>query len=167
MLMLSAPFLHGCVSGNSTWKIPAVRDFQPERYLGRWYEIARLPHWFEEGMREVTAEYTRLDGGRIRVVNRGMRDGRAREISGVAKLKGDPGTGELRVSFFRPFYADYRIIELDPEYSCALVTGARRDFFWILSRTPVIADELLRQKVEHARHCGFPVEKLIFSQNPH
>ena len=73
---------------------------------------------------------------------------------------------ELRVSFFRPFYADYRIIELDPEYSCALVTGARRDFFWILSRTPVIADELLRQKVEHARHCGFPVEKLIFPKIP-
>lgn len=89
------------------------------------------------------------------MVNRGMRGGRPREISGVAKLKGDPGTGELRVSFFRPFYADYRIIELDPEYSCALVTGARRDFFWILSRTPVIADELLRQKVEHANIADF------------
>ena len=158
----------GCTSSDEP--VGAVRNFDPERYMGRWYEIARLPHYFERGMDFVQAEYSRNPDGSIRVVNRGIRQGKSRMIVGKAKLKnprGNPPTGELRVSFFGPFYSDYRIIELAEDYHYAVVAGSGRNFLWILSRSPVLAPAQLQSILERLKESGFAVEKLEYPrQNP-
>ena len=161
-----AAALIGC---ETTSDIAAVKDFEPERYMGTWYEIARLPHSFERDLNEVTAQYTLEDDGTIKVVNRGKRDGETKTATGTAKLKdpdAKPPTGELRVSFFWPFYADYRIIELAPDYSCAVVTAGSRDYFWVLSRKPTMEKEQLNAILERARAWGFDLAELEFPSPP-
>ena len=158
-----AALFSGCAA--STSDIPAVKGFELDRYLGRWYEIARLPHRFERGMDYVRAEYTRAPDGSVRVVNCGLRGGEVRKIVGRAKLKDPEGAspdGELRVSFFRPFYGDYRIIELDPEYRYAVVTGSTRDHLWILSRTPKLPETQLAEILDRLGKLGFALELLEF-----
>ena len=153
----------GCAP--STDDLPAVGDFSPERYMGSWYEIARLPHRFERGLELVRAEYTLNPDGSIRVVNSGIRNGEARSIVGRARLKAPeaiPPTGELEVSFFRPFYGDYRIIELDPEYRYAVVTGSTRDYLWILSREPELDKTQLDAVLKRLAGWNFAVDKLEF-----
>ena len=152
----------GCAS---TSDIPAVRDFDLDRYLGTWYEIARLPHRFERGLDYVRAEYSRAPDGTVKVTNYGVRDGGKRSIVGRAKLKDPravPPVGELRVSFFWPFYGAYRIIEVDPEYRYAVVTGSSRDYLWILSRTPKLPESLLAAIIGRLGKLGFAMDKLEF-----
>ncbi len=144
-----------------TASIPAVQDFRPEHYMGKWYEIARMPHYFERGMKDVAAEYSICRDGTISVTNTGIRDCEMREIHGVARMKQKfPGTGELEVSFFRPFYNPYRIIKLEPDYSTAMVTSATRDYLWILSRSPTMVPERLDRYLRAASEFGFAAEKL-------
>ena len=160
-----AAALTGCAT---TSDIAAVRDFEPERYMGTWYEIARLPQYFERDMDEVRARYTLRPDGTIEVVNSGVRDGEPRSITGTAKLKdpnAKPLAGELRVSFFWPFYSDYRIIELAPDYSYAVVTGGSREYFWVLSRRPVMEQEQLQGILERAKTNGFELEKLDYPRH--
>ncbi len=154
----------GCAHGESTAGIPAVTGFEPERYMGRWYEIARLPHSFERGLDFVTAEYSLRKDGTIKVRNAGRRDGHDTSVDGVAHLAGSGGTGELRVSFFRPFYGDYRIIRLEPDYSAAIVTSSTRDYLWILSRTPQLAPDRLQDYRDRAAAWGFAVDRLEYPQ---
>ena len=156
-----AALFSGCAA--STSDIPAVKDFDLGRYLGKWYEIARLPHRFERGLDFVCAEYTLAPDGSVRVVNSGVRDGAARRVTGVAKLKDAANSeGELRVSFFRPFYGAYRIIELDPEYRYAVVTGSTRDYLWILSREPELDKARLDAVLKRLGEWNFAVDKLEF-----
>lgn len=158
-----AAWFAGCAA--STRDIPAVRDFDLGRYLGRWYEIARLPHRFERGLEFVRAEYTLAPDGSVRVVNSGVRDGETRRVTGVARLKdqlAENPDGELEVSFFRPFYGAYRIIELDPEYRYAIVTSSARNCLWILSRTPAMEKRQLDGILERLGKLGFAVEKLEY-----
>ena len=157
-----AALFSGCAA--STSDIPAVGDFELDRYLGTWYEIARLPHRFERNLDNVRAEYSLDSDGTVRVVNRGTRDGGERTVTGRAKLKGPAAErkGELRVSFFRPFYGDYRIIELGPEYDCAVVTGSTRDYLWILSRSPTLPPARLKEIVGRLAKLGFEVDKLEY-----
>ena len=160
-----AAVLTGCAT---TSDIAAVKDFEPDRYMGTWYELARLPHYFERGMDEVKAEYTLLDDGTIRVVNSGVRDGEPKSTTGTAKLKdpdAKPLAGELRVSFFWPFYSDYRIIELAPDYGYAVVTAESRDYFWVLSRKPEMAREQLDGILERAKANGFTLDKLEYPRH--
>ena len=156
--MFLAGLLTGCAS---TSDIPAVTGFELKRYLGTWYEIARLPHRFERGLDYVRAEYTLEPDGSVKVVNSGIRDGEARSVVGHAEAK-DPTKGELRVSFFRPFYGDYRIIELDPEYRYAVVTGSTRNYLWILSREPRMDKAQLAGILERLGKLGFALEELEF-----
>ena len=156
-------FTNGCLPSEP--EIEAVRDFRPADYMGTWYEIVRLPHYFERGLERVSAEYTLQPDGTIRVVNRGFRNGKERRIVGKARLKNPearPLTGELRVSFFGPFYSDYRIIELAGDYSYAVVTGSDKDYLWVLSRTPVMEDKLLREILARLVKLGFEVKKLEY-----
>ena len=99
--------------------IPAVRNFSLKRYLGRWYEIARLPHRFERGMSCVRADYAEAADGLVAIENSGVRNGKFHSISGKARPKGDETVGELMVNFFGPFEGEYRIIRLDPAYTRA------------------------------------------------
>lgn len=144
--------------------VQPVRGFDLERYLGTWYEIARLDHRFERGLEHVTATYTRRDDGGVDVVNRGYDPvkGSWREARGHAYFIGDSDVASLKVSFFGPFYGGYHVFALDPDYRWALVSGPSRDYFWILARDPVLPDEVLTRLLATARQTGFDVDALIF-----
>ncbi|NLD99842.1 MAG: lipocalin family protein, partial [Fibrobacter sp.] len=131
-------------------------------YLGQWYEIARMPHWFERDMDYVRAEYSRRPDGRIRVVNSGTKDGKEKSATAVAKFKGDHSVGELRVSFFRPFYGDYRILALDQNYTQVIVGSSGKDFLWILARTPTIPQEDLDRHLAQLKTWDYDTTKLEY-----
>ena len=160
---------HEC--GKSTAHIPSVTNFDPERYAGIWYEIARLPNWFEREMSDVQAEYTLRPDGTINVVNRGIRDGQEKETRGIARKDESypPSVGELEVSFFRPFYGKYRIIYLNDDSTVAMVTSGTMDYFWILSRTPDLPGNTKNELLRMAESWGFPVDKLEYPRHmtPH
>ena len=151
----------------STSEIAAVQELDVPRYMGRWYEIARLPQSFERDISHVSANYTLEENGTVQVINRGMKNGKVKEIAGIAKFKNPgkfPQEGELLVSFFRPFYFDYRIIELAPDYSYAVVTGSRKDTLWILARKPEMETEQLFLILSWLQALGFETEHMDFPE---
>jgi len=144
--------------------VEPVKDFKMERYLGQWYEIARLDHSFERGLSAVTANYSVRDDGGIKVVNRGLKDetDQWEQAEGKAYPVGSKDEGHLKVSFFGPFYGSYVIFELDTaDYQYAFVAGMNTDYLWLLSRTPRINDELLAHFLEKAGGLGFDINRLI------
>lgn len=145
--------------------VDPVRGFEVGRYLGRWYEIARLDHSFERGLINVTAEYSLRDDGGIKVVNRGFdqKSNRWKEAVGRAYLLEDKDIGRLKVSFFGPFYGAYNIIELDrKDYSYSLVCGPNRDYLWILSRKSDMEESIKAKLINRAKNLGFDTDRLIF-----
>lgn len=163
-ILLAATLLLGGCLGHPP-SIAPVQNFELERYLGTWYEIARLDHRFERGLEQVTAEYRLRDDGGVDVINRGYSpaDGRWREAEGKAYFVHDPDEGYLKVSFFGPFYGSYVIFELDhADYSYAFVSGPDDDFLWLLAREPQVSEALRRRFVERARAAGFATDELIF-----
>ncbi|OVZ94400.1 hypothetical protein CBW58_02375 [Yersinia frederiksenii] len=144
--------------------VKIVDNFQLPRYLGTWYEIARLDHSFERGLDHVTANYSLRDDGGVKVVNRGynVKKQQWQESVGKAYFIGSPQQASLKVSFFGPFYGGYNVIDLDDEYQHALIAGPNRDYLWILSRTPTIDTQTQQRLVAVAQHYGFPVDKLIW-----
>jgi len=154
--------LAGCSSVPKTSHIPAVICFDVAKYMGKWHEIARLPHRFERGLTDCVAEYTLRDDGKVSVVNSGLKDGVAKTATAVAVFKGDSTIGELKVSFFRPFYGSYRIIHLEPDYSVAIVTSETFNFFWLLAREQELSDEKKSSYLQKAQEWGFDISKLEF-----
>lgn len=155
--------LGGC-SGAPEGVTP-VTDFDVSRYLGKWYEIARLDHSFERGLDRVTAEYSLRPDGGIRVINRGVSiaDNRVKEAEGKAFFVGDQTEGHLKVSFFGPFYGAYVVFGLDrDDYQFAYVAGPSRDYLWLLARTPLVSPEVLEAFINASRSLGFPTEALIY-----
>lgn len=147
----------------STRKIGTVCDVDLSRYLGTWYEIARLSHVFEEGLDHVTATYTLKKNGGIEVINSGFRDGKQVTIKGKAEIADPSCPGNLRVSFFPLIKSSYRIISLDKDgYQFAMVTSSRKDFLWILSRTPLLEEKTAIELVSKARLLGFKVKDLVW-----
>ncbi len=158
-------FLSGCGNVRVPEGIEPVQAFEVQRYLGKWYEIARLDHSFERGMDRVTADYALRDDGGIDVINRGFdnEDQEFSEAHGRAYFVASSQTGYLKVSFFRPFYGAYVIFALDEkDYSYALVSGPERKYLWILSRTPKLDARIQKSLIEKAKNAGFDTEKLIF-----
>lgn len=146
----------------------AVTGFSLERYLGTWYEIARLDHRFERGLTEVTATYSMREDGGVKVLNRGYKQkkGKWSDAEGKAYLVDEPDVGRLKVSFFGPFYGAYNIIELEQEnYSYALVIGNKTKYMWILAREPELEPAVLETLLEKARKLGFATDELIYPQN--
>jgi len=132
-----------------------------KKYLGKWYEIARLPARFEEGCSDITATYSTPDDGTISVLNECKRNGKVKRAKGKAKVV-DKNTGaKLKVTFFWPFYGDYWIINLGSDYDYAVVGTPNRKYLWILSRTPQMDDKLFSQLIELAKSKGFDVTNLI------
>lgn len=156
-----AGLLFGC-TGIPDGVMP-VTGFDAERYLGTWYEIARLDHRFERGLTDVTATYTARDDGGIDVVNRGYdaESGEWQEATGRAYFVDSRDTGRLKVSFFGPFYGAYNIAELGADYDHALVTGPNRSYLWILARRPQLDADVRERLVAKAASLGFPVDELI------
>ena len=132
-----------------------------KKYLGKWYEIARLPARFEEGCSDITATYSLSDDGTISVLNECKRNGKVKRAKGKAKVV-DKNTGaKLKVTFFWPFYGDYWIINLGNDYDYAVVGTPNRKYLWILSRTPQMDDKLFSQLIEFVKSKGFDVGSLI------
>ena len=155
-------FLSGCVGIPDT--VEPVKGFDVNRYLGRWYEIARLDHSFERGLEKVTAEYSLREDGVIKVVNRGFNPEKKtwKKAVGKAYFLGDPNIGRLKVSFFGPFYGSYNIVDLDKEnYLYSLVCGPDRNYLWILAREPVLAESVKERLIDKAKTLGFKTEQLI------
>jgi apolipoprotein D and lipocalin family protein len=131
--------------------------------MGTWYEVIRYPHRFEKGMSSVSATYTLNADGTIKVVNRGYMDHEKswESIEGVAKLKGNASDGWLKVSFFKPFYASYKIIYLDDNYTQAIVTGPSYGYLWILVRDPDLEQSELERLIEKAEAKGFDKNRML------
>jgi len=145
--------------------VEPVTEFDLSRYLGTWYEIARLDHRFERGMTNVTATYSMRDDGGVRVVNRGYKasSGEWNDATGKAYLVSDEAVGQLKVSFFGPFYGGYNIIELDKgEYQYAMIAGPDRGYLWILARSASLDPVILEKLIANARDLNFPTDELIF-----
>jgi len=144
--------------------VDVVSDFELDRYLGTWYEIARLDHRFERGLSNVTANYSMRSDGGVEVINRGFNaeKGEWNDASGKAYFVGDTDIGQLKVSFFGPFYGGYNIIELDSSgYQYSLVAGPDRSYLWILSRTPQMDPSTLNKLIATANGLGFATNELI------
>ncbi|MCE5230061.1 lipocalin family protein [bacterium] len=143
--------------------VSPVTGFDTDRYLGKWYEIARLDHSFERGLERVSAEYSRRSDGSIAVLNRGYDPAkqRWREARGVARFRVSPDVASLKVTFFWPFSGGYHVIALDPDYQWALVAGPSHKYLWILAREPYLDSATYDRLVGVAREAGFPVESLI------
>jgi apolipoprotein D and lipocalin family protein len=156
-------FLSGCV-GIPT-NVKPVDNFKLEKYLGKWYEIARLDHSFERGLTRVTAEYSLRDDGGVRVLNRGFsaKEDRWKEAEGKAYFVRGSDEGYLKVSFFGPFYGSYIVFGLDHEnYQYSLVCGPDNSYLWILARAPEVDQEIKNRLLEKAGALGFDTSKLIF-----
>lgn len=148
--------------------IKPIDNFQLERYLGQWYEIARLDHSFERGLEQVTATYSLHQDGSVRVLNRGFSTLKQQwqEAEGRAQFVESPQVGRLKVSFFGPFYGGYNIVELDKNYQHALIVGNDRSYLWILSRTPRLDSATQQHLIQRAQALGFATEQLILVKQP-
>lgn len=145
--------------------VEPVNGFELERYLGKWYEIARLDHSFERGLINVTADYSLREDGGMAVINRGFNPQTEEWEQAVGKAYFIRGTdtGRLKVSFFGPFYGGYNIFALDREsYGYSLVAGPDHSYLWILARTPELEPSLLDALVRQARDAGFATDELIY-----
>lgn len=163
--LLICLIVSGCLGHPTT--VTPVQGFEADRYLGQWYEIARLDHSFERGLQQVTAEYSLRDDGGLRVVNKGFLsdEGRWKEAEGKAYFVEASSQGYLKVSFFGPFYGSYVVFELDEEnYRYAFVSGPDTGYLWFLSRTPTVEPELIERFVARANELGFDTSELIFPE---
>jgi len=159
VLIVTVIGLTGC-SSQLTVDNSVVDTLDLNRYLGDWYEIARFDHSFERGLEYCKANYALREDGKIAVLNTGIKDGEPEEAEGVGKLTDTPAL--LRVSFFGPFYSDYRVMMLDPAYQYALIGSGSDDYLWILSRTPKLTDDVKTALLAEAKRRGYKTEKLIW-----
>jgi apolipoprotein D and lipocalin family protein len=147
--------------------VSAVTGFDVQRYLGTWYEIARLDHSFERGLINVTATYSLNKNGSLRVVNRGFdpKQNKWKQAEGRAYFVSRPDIGRLKVSFFWPFYGGYNIIDLDKQnYSYVLICGNSRSYLWILAREQKLSETMITSLTQKAKKLGFNTDALIYVQ---
>jgi lipocalin len=157
--ILACLFLTNCESATMVDNTP-IASIDLNRYLGTWYEIARYDHRFERGMEHTTANYSLRHDGMIAVKNTGIKDGEFKVSEGKAKTTDIPAL--LRVSFFGPFYGDYRILLLGENYEYSLVGGGSDDYLWILSRTPEVDGTTLNKILDEAIRRGYDTSRLIW-----
>lgn len=145
--------------------IAPVNNLDADRYLGTWYEIARLDHSFERGLSQVTATYRARDADSISVYNRGYKAAKDEwdEALGHAHFVRNEDIGHLKVSFFGPFHFSYVIFDLDPDYQWAYVTGYNRRFLWFLSRTPQVSQAAKDHFLDRITALGYDTERLIWA----
>jgi apolipoprotein D and lipocalin family protein len=145
----------------------AINNFDAEKYLGQWYEIARFDFRFERDLNNTTANYSLNEDGTVKVINRGYNYVKKEwsEAEGKAKFVGEKTVASLKVSFFGPFYAPYNVIALDNDYKYALVVGKNLDYLWILAREKTIPEEIKTEYVGLAQNLGFDTEKLIWVEH--
>ena len=142
----------------------AVKPFDKEKYLGKWYEIARFDFKFEKNLDNTTAEYSLNDNGSIKVDNQGYNTikNEWKQAIGKAKFVMDDNTAMLKVSFFGPFYGGYNVIAIDEEYKYALIAGSSLKYLWILSREITIPEEVKTNYLTIAKNIGYDTSKLLW-----
>lgn len=147
--------------------VVAVKPFDKDKYLGKWYEIARLDFRYEKNMNNTTAEYSVNEDGSIKVVNRGYNyvKNKEQEAIGKAKFVGSPDEAKLKVSFFDPFYAGYNVIAIDSDYKYALVAGKSLKYLWILSRKPTMPEKVKQAYLKKAESLGYDVSQLVWVEH--
>jgi apolipoprotein D and lipocalin family protein len=168
-IFTSAIMLLGAVLGfNSCISIPKgaipVQYFDKEKYLGKWYEIARMDYRFERNLNHVTATYSLKNDGTIKVDNKGYnyKTNKWEESIGKAKPAGKPEEGKLKVSFFGPFYAAYNVIAIEKDYKYALIVGKNLNYIWILSRETTLPEDVKQNYLKIAKDIGYDTQKLIW-----
>lgn len=143
--------------------IRPVHEFDLQKYLGKWYELARYEHTFEKGLSACTAEYSLRDDGKIRVLNSGFDAAKGKRSQIIGKAKTTDTIARLRVSFFWFFYSDYRVLALSDGYSWALVGGSTDKYLWILSRTDTLPKEEMDKILAEAQRRGYDTSRLHFN----
>jgi len=167
LLIIIIPFLAVACTGKPDGVV-AVKDFELDRYLGKWYEITRLDHSFERGLNNISAEYSLRDDGGVKVINSGFskEDNEWQQAEGKAYFVDSSDSGHLKVSFFGPFYGSYIIFELDRKnYQYAFVSGPNTSYLWLLSRTPQVDQEVLNRFKNRSQELGFDTSKLIYVEH--
>ena len=163
--MIPILFLNSCVTIPKGAK--AVTPFNKERYLGKWYEIARFDFRFERNLNNTTAEYSINKDGSIKVDNRGFNYIKQewKQATGKARFVVNENTARLKVSFFGPFYAGYNVIALDNEYKYALVAGNDLSYLWILSRETTVPESIKKEYLDIAQNLGYNISDLIWVEH--
>ncbi len=172
-MLLLATLATGCAASTTTrLKLPELKTVPHvdlTRYVGTWYDIASFPQRFQRGCTGTTATYTLRSDGTIEVLNRcrdRALDGRERVAKGRARVVDRSTNSKLKVSFFRPFWGDYWIIDLGPDYEYAVVGHPGRDYLWILSRTPVMDAAMYEGILDRLRQQGYDVTRLNRTLQP-
>jgi apolipoprotein D and lipocalin family protein len=163
LVVMLVLFLAGCVGIPENVK--PVDNFKAEKYLGKWYEIARLDNSFERGLTKITADYSLRDDGGLKVINRGysVENKSWKEAEGKAYFVNTANQGYLKVSFFGPFYGSYIVFELDHDnYQYSLVSGPDKSYFWILARDKKVTEGVKAMLIAKAAALGFDTSKLIY-----
>jgi apolipoprotein D and lipocalin family protein len=156
--------MNSCVSIPKN--VSAVKSFRVEKYLGKWYEIARMDFRFERNLGNVTAQYSLNDDGSIRVCNTGydINTNERKQAIGKAKFRGDNEMAMLKVSFFGPFYSGYNVIAIDDDYKYALVAGKSLRYLWLLSREAYMPDDVRNSYLKIATDLGFDTKALLWTK---
>lgn len=154
-----------CSNTKTMVNTQTVKDLELDKFLGKWYEIARYPHSFEKDLVGVSATYSMRDDGKIRVLNQGFKnslDGKLSRAEGKAKIPNPAEPGKLKVSFFWFFYSDYLVMELDSlNYEWAVIGSSSPNYLWILSRNPQMDDELYQELILRIEDRGYNLDELI------
>jgi apolipoprotein D and lipocalin family protein len=145
----------------------AVKKFNKEKYLGKWYEIARMDFRFERNLNNTSANYSVKSDGSIKVDNRGYnyKTKQWKQAIGKAKFAGDENVAMLKVSFFGPFYSGYNVIALDNDYKYALVAGKNLKYLWILSREISLPEDVKKNFLKIAEDLGYKTSMLIWVEH--
>ena len=163
LLLVGCYFTFACAIGLPEG-IEPVKQFDVNRYMGTWYEIARVENRFERGMTQVRADYALTNDGTVRVTNRGIPPNSTdfKIAQGKAKFVGATDIGHLKVSFFGPFYGSYVVFELGDNYDYSFVSGSNRKYLWFLSRTPTVSQASLDHFSKRAEKLGFDTSSIVF-----
>lgn len=147
--------------------VSAVRNFDKQKYLGQWFEIARMDFRFERNLNNVTATYSLNPDGSIKVVNKGFdyKQMKWKQAIGKAKFVESDNTGMLKVSFFGPFYSGYNVIAIDSDYKYALIVGKSLDYAWILSRETKIPDDIKTRYLSILEGLGCKTSSLVWTEH--
>lgn len=145
----------------------AVKPFNLKKYLGKWYEIARLDYRFEKNLNNTTAEYSLNDDNTVKVVNKGYnyKKDKEEEAVGVAKFVNEPDEAKLKVSFWGPFYSGYNVIAIDKKYKHALVVGKNRNYLWLLSKEKTMPEDIKLSYLRQAMDLGYDISKLVWTEH--
>ena len=148
--------------------LEVVQSVDLSRYVGRWYEISRLPNGFQKKCADmVTANYTMRADGKIGVINRCRKaSGEYATAKGRAKIVDKKTNAKLKVTFFWPFYGDYWILDLGPNYEYAVVGEPSRKYLWVLSRSPRMDEALYQQLLQKMATKGFNTDRMIRTSQP-